>query len=84
MVIHPFSGMSDEDIKEIMELSLKSLPVQDAKVTSIETVPVGILPGGGLLVDKVINVAVIPWMTAEFINLTSKVSKTKGGEEEVI
>lgn len=47
MVIHPFSGMSDEDIKEIMELSLKSPQVQDAKVTSIETVPVGILPGGG-------------------------------------
>jgi hypothetical protein len=50
MVIHPFSGMSDEDIKEIMELSLKCPQVPEAKVISIETVPIGILPGGGLLI----------------------------------
>lgn len=83
MVIHPFSGMSDEDIKDIIGLSLKCPQVLEAKVISIETVPIGILPGGGLLVDKVINVSVIPRRAVEFINLTSKVSKTKG-EEDVI
>ena len=83
MVIHPFSGMPDEDIKDLVELSLKCPQVQDAHVTSIETVPIGILPGGGLFVDKVVNVAVIPLKTVEFITLTHKVGTTKG-EEDVI
>jgi hypothetical protein len=81
MVVHPFSGMSDEDIKDLVELSLKCPQVQSAEVTSIETLPVGILPGGDLLVDKLINVAVVPVKTAEFLTFTCKVNTSKGEED---